>query len=1020
MIKVTLVSICCVLALVMGPAVAQSQQPTTAPTTIPNDNASGTAAILLIYILLWVILPSGAIMREYQQGKRLEAEKRKLIEAEGEGGISNTSRLQSSRGGTGRFDDEEDYETSQSRAKEVVKDLLSISLARIFEGVFSREVSAAKKFEYELEHQHPYVSLFYSRKVGAKRWVHCFKLLTSLSVAACLLALFLDLHFPSNDGTSCYSSTNEADCITGNHGYFDLEKSQCAWSSAVSLCTFDDSEKPYGQKGFVIILMLVLLSMAGVNLVLDIIFDVIISAPAMSDTKDVGEDLTRDDLRLQFHKKVQAQLARLNKSIIEHRETLLDKNKMAELEEFDAQWGVHLAKDGSEELVWMDKIALDLYDVVKSSHDIRVKLQSKGEIQCGMHLLYLFALDLMGRTTPAGRIFANKTEDTVKMSRSRVSSGVKVFTVLVLMGCNITVAYYSRFYTQGKLQPWVNFYVVLFLTYFGVDCLVIEGAKVFWVDFMLPLLISPNAQHAESIIMHTLNHICEQATDIAREEEHRRASQQQEMAFAAAMGETTSSLTGEDTDDNNNKPPSSLTPQAHVPVFSASDHMFVSTRVAKHFPGLFESAIVLSYNEPLPFSTALYWGKHITRPRLTHRSVVPISEVGWDQIKKEDLEDEANQHSEGGVGMKDKDPVDALENAFERAHVHSLQNLRMQGRSSDSSLRTIYRNIAWFLLECSSVAPVEVQKFVTHIVHPCFIYAMVNLVYLIQNHISTGIYIVAVLMILVFILLMLYFSHERALKDAEVDHKHGLHHKDLEEEDDDEYFHHDVEGGGEVRGATAVRKSSDLLTYTLRREADHATPKLLSTAVKEYSKRGEMGFNVRSAVDPGSQRSSRGGGQSSVSFSAASPTPLEQQLQSKEDDEKKAAASQLRAKQDMQRALEMADVAKEEERDKQRDLMKRIMKTGGKGSSSMGMDQEDTYVSDRRAERKIENRMGRIDEGKQPFNDAYSSKAIKSPSVLSSTPPNGSLKGLITAHKIAPSPARDEDLQRTPIVYPRK
>ena len=87
---------------------------------------------------------------------------------------------------------------------------------------------------------------------------------------------------------------------------------------------------------------------AGVNLILDVMFKYIISAQAKGDTRDVSEDLTRDNLRLKFHKKVQAQLARLNQGIIRHRESLIGKEDHNELEEFDAQWGVHLSKDGNE------------------------------------------------------------------------------------------------------------------------------------------------------------------------------------------------------------------------------------------------------------------------------------------------------------------------------------------------------------------------------------------------------------------------------------------------------------------------------------------------------------------------------------------------------------------------------------------------------------------------------------------------------------------------------------------------
>ncbi len=80
---------------------------------------------------------------------------------------------------------------------------------------------------------------------------------------------------------------------------------------------------------------------------------------------------------------------RLNKAIVEHRELLLTDGRVDELEEFDAQWGVNLASDGSEEVIWMDQIASDLYGVVKDSQRLRVKLSQQSEIQCGTELLYV-------------------------------------------------------------------------------------------------------------------------------------------------------------------------------------------------------------------------------------------------------------------------------------------------------------------------------------------------------------------------------------------------------------------------------------------------------------------------------------------------------------------------------------------------------------------------------------------------------------------------------------------------------
>ena len=989
-----------VACLAVEEAVGQTTSaPTAAPTGRANEDTSGIGAIFAIFMIIWIVFPAGAVLREYQQGKKLEAEKRKLVENDADFQGDKKMRLSKN---VKDEKIEEDMIDSQLRAREIVKDLLKISMARIFEGVFSRNETAAKKLEFELEHQHPYVSLFMSQKVGTKRWIYCFKLLSTLSMASVFLALFLDLHFPSNDG-SCHDNTTVESCI-GVKLYFDEEKAQCKWDGGV--CSFDETNRPYGHKGFIAVLMLVILVMAGVNLILDVIFKYVISAPAKGDIRDVSEDLTRDSLRLQFHKKVQAQLARLNRGIIHYREWLLEKEDIDELEEFDAQWGVHLSKDGNEELVWMDRIALDLYDVVRQSHEIQVKLQNKGEIQCGVHLLYLFALDLMGRNSPAGRIFANKTDEAVKLSLERVSSATKVLTVIVILLGDILAGYYAYLYTQGKLTNWLQFYISLVSVYAVVDLVFIEGSKVFWVDFMMPYLVAPDALHAETIILHTLDEICRDASKAAKEERYVKVKMFDDGAFAKALGE----------DERKDEP---LLP-ATSSKFSTSDHMFVSTRVAKHFPGLFESAIILSYNEALPFATALYWGKHIMCPRRTRRAVVPITDVGMRKMDKL----ERRQHSEGGVKLGGGSVVDELETGIERQHVHSLQNLRMQGAKGDSTVGRVYRSVAWVLLEFAGAVPVEMQKFTAHALLPCIMYAFVNIAYQIQEHIATGMYIVAVVMIVGFILMMLYFSHEKALKDAEVDHHHRLHHQDDESDDDSHSDKLDGMEGGKAGAAgggspSELRRPSpakgDVLASTLRREQEVVAPRLLSTAVNKFSKRGEKGFNVRAAVDPSVRASMGRITKGSVSFTASSKSPLELQLQARQEEEQESAAAQMKMSQVLEKAREDADAEKQEERERQQELMKRILKPSYKGSA-MEEGAEDPYTPDKRSEKKVENRLGRMDSGKKPFNDAYSAKNLKKPFV-SSPEPSTSLAGLISAHKIQPSSPNDP-LANKPVVYP--
>ena len=265
----------------------------------------------------------------------------------------------------------------------------------------------------------------------------------------------------------------------------------------------------------------------------------------------------------------------------------------------------------------MDKIALDLYDVVKRSHEIRVMLRNKGEIQCGTNLIYLFALDLMGRVSPAGRIFANKTDDTIKLSKSPVSSAFKIVCFLGIFVGDMLCCKYNCDYIRGRETNYIFFYVVLFITYVAVDCIFLESSKVFLVDFFLPMMVAPNARHAEMLITNTLEKIISDVNEEGkREQENKRRAVMDE---ADATFEKVLAQAGHNERDKNSdaKPTTELpvdTPPN--PTFSTSDHMFVSTRVAKHFPGLFESAIILSYNEPLPFATALYWGQHVAHPKL--------------------------------------------------------------------------------------------------------------------------------------------------------------------------------------------------------------------------------------------------------------------------------------------------------------------------------------------------------------------------------------------------------------------
>ena len=159
--------------------IGATDTPTPAPTSAPGGDSRATTYVIFMYLSFWLFFLIGALSKEYQQGKILENEKRKLVLDEEEVKARNKRSRRKLK---------EDIETAGD-PRDIVKELLAVTLARIFDGVFSRETSAINKLKHEFEHEHLYASLFLSRKVGAKRWIHAYKLLSSLCLAATLLSV---------------------------------------------------------------------------------------------------------------------------------------------------------------------------------------------------------------------------------------------------------------------------------------------------------------------------------------------------------------------------------------------------------------------------------------------------------------------------------------------------------------------------------------------------------------------------------------------------------------------------------------------------------------------------------------------------------------------------------------------------------------------------------------------------------------------------------------------------------------
>ena len=228
--------------------------------------------------------------------------------------------------------------------------------------------------------------------------------------------------------------------------------------------------------------------------------------------------------------------------------------------------------------------------------------------------------------------------------------------------------------------------------------------------------------------------------------------------------------------------------------FSISDHLYVSTRVAKHFPGLFESAIVLSYRQALPNATSFYWGKplHPAQPLTVQdknknkgkkmNSVVPMGEAGLDPSLP---------------------PPYGSKGVFKEVEVKSVQTMYMYEEESDSCGQSLYRASVYVLLEIASYTTLEQQKFICNSVHIPLMYAVIHLCYAISFNLEIGIYVLVVLAVTVALLFILHLSHERAVHDEQAYDQYG---SDDESEEEKEKSDTDSDDDDEWDPITGMRR----------------------------------------------------------------------------------------------------------------------------------------------------------------------------------------------------------------------
>jgi hypothetical protein len=243
--------------------------------------------------------------------------------------------------------------------------------------------------------------------------------------------------------------------------------------------------------------------------------------------------------------------------------------KSSEVELFDEQWGMDPTgefalgehsripcfpnKPGARELIRKE------LEFVQSETAKKVeKLNIATDKHTGLEILHLFIKDLLGRNTPAARIFETKSEEDFEHTRV-VTLISKRMAVAALVLLNAFFVYYALLTGFRRGLSWQRMFLAACVIQFFVEIFLFETMECVWINCAIPALVSNEVRVVGDSIIEVVQQLC-------------------------SSGAVDSEL-----------------------FLNAPDYLFVSTNVAKAFPKLMESILVQAYYSHLPGELAKTW-----------------------------------------------------------------------------------------------------------------------------------------------------------------------------------------------------------------------------------------------------------------------------------------------------------------------------------------------------------------------------------------------------------------------------
>jgi hypothetical protein len=537
--------------------------------------------------------------------------------------------------------------TMSATDKDAMQLRLSEYVRSVMPSVFNTS-SAIMSITKELQRHHAYFRLFWYSPTEADRLpvLIVTQLLTNLTGLMFLLALLYDLQKPSDDG-SCMQFISQGDCL-GRKSLLDGDQTYCQWieePTGSESCIYNPVEINFKIQMycFTIVSIFTALFMNPI----DYLFS-IIAAPVqiesltnvtpidraaaglpqivvpMEDNGKHGRDTIiilpeetehayrNARLSTMYLTNIQVQRERLNMEEAKNCETLhgtapeqvrtplmqqlvnelantrnlLNQNPQYTniLTRFDESWYIdqttgefkkvnqHTMIHSTHTQCIEECILEELENVQTLVRQWVMEFKHKSEEQAGVQLLQLFIEDLLGRDTDAAKIFKVKVHEdyTTLPVVSRLRKGM---AVCALVGLNSFFLYYAllRGYQQGV--EWQQAYLMACIIQIIMEVFFSETLQCLYINYFVPRLMSRSQiDKVRHILQTCIAHLCH-------------------FKGTPSLQSTVSSWESSHTID-------------------APNYFFVSTQVAKAFPTMMESMMIVSYHSMFPGEIGRKWNDH--------------------------------------------------------------------------------------------------------------------------------------------------------------------------------------------------------------------------------------------------------------------------------------------------------------------------------------------------------------------------------------------------------------------------